>query len=101
MNLLADALFQNTSKLPKIEIKKPESIIGNSTIHSIQAGIYFGYIGLVDGIIERMIAELGEQPTVVATGGLAKLIAESSEKIKIVDETLILEGLRIIRGKLN
>ncbi len=101
MNLLADTLFQNTSKLPKVEIKKPETIIGSSTIHSIQAGIYFGYIGLVDGIIERMIAELSEQPMVVATGGLAKLIAESSEKIKIVDETLLLEGLRIIRGKLN
>ena len=99
MNLLADALFQNTSKLPKVEIKKPESIIGKSTVHSIQAGIYFGYIGLVDGIIERIIAELGENPTVVATGGLAKLIAESSEKIEIVDETLMLESLKIIYEK--
>ncbi len=99
MNLLADALFQNTSKLPKVEIKKPESIIGNSTVHSIQAGIYFGYIGLVDGIIEKMIVELGEKPTVVATGGFAKLIAESSEKIETVDETLMLEGLRFIYEK--
>jgi len=101
MNLLADALFKNTSKLPKVEIKKPESIIGKSTVHSIQAGIYFGYIGLVDGIIEKMVAELGEKPKVVATGGFAELIAESSEKIEIVDETLMLEGLRIIHGKLN
>ncbi len=101
MNLLADALFQNTSKLPKIEIKKPENIIGSSTVHSIQAGIYFGYIGLVDGIIEKMFAELGEKPAVVATGGFAKLIAESSEKIEIVDETLMLEGLRIIHGNSN
>ncbi len=99
MNLLADALFQNTSKLPKVGIKKPKSIIGNSTVHSIQAGIYFGYIGLVDGIIEKMIVELGEKPTVVATGGFAKLIAESSEKIETVDETLMLEGLRLIYEK--
>ncbi len=101
INLLADALFQNTSKLPKVEIKKPESIIGSSTVRSIQAGIYFGYIGLVDGIIEKMVVELGEKPKVVATGGFAKLIAESSERIEIVDETLMLEGLRIIHGKLN
>ena len=99
INLLADALFQKTSKLPKVAIKKPESIIGKSTVHSIQAGIYFGYIGSVDGIIERMIIELGEKPTVVATGGFAKLIAESSEKIEIVDETLMIEGLRIIYEK--
>ncbi len=99
MNLLADALFQNTSKLPKVEVKKPESIIGKSTVHSIQAGIYFGYIGLVDGIIERMIAELGEKPTVVATGGFAKFITESSEKIEIIDDNLILESLRFIYEK--
>ncbi len=99
MNLLANALFRNTSKLPKVEVKKPESIIGKSTVHSIQAGIYFGYIGLVDGIIERMIAELGEKPTVVATGGLARLIAESSEKIEIIDDNLILESLRFIYEK--
>jgi len=99
INLLADALFQNTSKLPKVAIKKPKSIIGNSTVHSIQAGIYFGYIGLVDGIIEKMIDELGEKPKVVATGGFAKLIAESSKKIDIIDETLMLEGLRLIYEK--
>jgi len=99
INLLADALFQNTSKLPKVEIKKPESIIGKTTVHSIQAGIYFGYIGLVNAIVEKMIAELGEKPTVVATGGFAKIIAESSEKIEIVDETLMLEGLRLIYEK--
>ncbi len=101
INLLADALFQNTSKLPKVEIKKPESIIGSSTVHSIQAGIYFGYIALVDGIIKKMVSELGEKPMVVATGGFAKFIAESSEKIEIIDEILMLEGLRIIHGKLN
>ncbi len=95
-NVLADALFQNTSKLPKVEIKKPEKIIGNSTVTSIQSGIYHGYIGLVDGILQEMINELGEKPPIIATGGLASLIAESLELIEIVDETLMLEGLRLI-----
>jgi type III pantothenate kinase len=78
MNVLANALYQTTSKLPKVAIKKPESVFGNSTIHSIQSGTYFGYIGLVDGIIQRMIDELREKPKVIATGGLVYLIAESS-----------------------
>lgn len=99
MNVFADALFQKTSKLPKVEIKKPEKIIGNSTVDSIQAGIYFGYAGLVDGIVRRMIAELGEKPQVVATGGLAAFIAESCELIETIDETLMLEGLRLIYEK--
>ncbi len=99
MNVLADALFEKTSKLPKVEIKKPDSVIGNSTISSIQAGIYFGYAGLVEGIISRMIEELGEKPKVIATGGLAGLIAESCGLIETVDETLMLEGLRLIYEK--
>lgn len=99
MNVFADALFQKTSKLPKVEIKKPENVIGNSTVDSIQAGIYFGYAGLVDGIVSRMIAGLGENPKVVATGGLAAFIAESCELIETVDATLLLEGLRLIYEK--
>jgi type III pantothenate kinase len=95
MNVLAEALFEKTSKLPKAEIKKPENIIGNSTVNSIQAGIYFGYAGLVEGIINRMIMELGEKPKVIATGGLARFIAESCELIETVDDTLMLEGLRL------
>ncbi len=101
MNVLADALFEKTSKLPKVEIKKVETIIGNSTVHSIQAGIYFGYAGLVDGIIQRMIPELGEKPKVVATGGLAVFVTESCELIEIVDETLMIEGLRIVYEKIK
>jgi len=96
---LSESLFLKTSQLPRVEIEKPESVIGDSTVKSIRAGIYFGYIGLVDGIIGRMIAELGEHPKVVATGGFAKLIAETSEKIEIVDDNLILEGLRLIYEK--
>jgi type III pantothenate kinase len=101
MNVLADALFERTSKLPKVEIKKVETVIGNSTADSIRAGIYFGYAGLVDAIIRRMIAELGEKPKVVATGGLAVFIAESCESVETIDETLILEGLRLVYEKIK
>ncbi len=99
MNILADALFQRTSKLPKVEIKKPENIFGNSTISSIQSGIYHGYIGLVDGILQKMIAELGETPKIIATGGLAPLIAEDSQLIEIVESDLMLDGLRLVFEK--
>lgn len=95
MNLLADALFQKTSKLPRIEIVKPEKVIGSSTVSAIQSGTYFGYIGLVDGIIRRMIGELGETPRVIATGGFAEIIAEASERIQTVDDNLMLDGLRL------
>jgi type III pantothenate kinase len=99
MNLLADALSQRTSKLPKIEIKKAEKVIGSSTIEAIQSGIYFGYVGLTDGIIERMIGELGEKPKIIATGGFASIIADGSEFIEIYDEILMLDGLRLIYKK--
>jgi type III pantothenate kinase len=101
INLLADSLHQRTSKLPKIELRRPAKVIGNSTISAIQSGVYFGYIGLVDGIIERMIDELGEKPKVIGTGGLVKLIAESSKMIEIVDENLMLAGLRMIFAQLS
>ena len=99
LQTMSEALFLKTSQLPKIEIVKPASVIGNSTAKAIEAGIYFGYIGLVDGIIERMVAELGETPQVVATGGFANLIAESSVEIDVVDDDLLLEGLRLIYEK--
>jgi type III pantothenate kinase len=96
MNILADALFQKTSKLPKVKIEKPEKVIGDSTVSCIQSGIYFGYAGLVEKILREIIEELGEKPKIIATGGLAPIIAESLEMIETVDENLILEGLRLI-----
>jgi type III pantothenate kinase len=98
MNLLADALHQRTSKLPKIELSKPEKVIGTSTVAAIQSGVYFGYVGLVDGIISRIVDEMSEKPTVIATGGLVKLIAESSKMLGIVDENLMLDALRMIHS---
>lgn len=99
MQTMSESLFSKTSKLPQIKIEKPVSVIGDSTAEAIQSGIYFGYIGLVDGIIERMINELGENPKIVATGGFADLIAQSSAKIDVVDENLLLGSLRLIYEK--
>ncbi|HZH35493.1 MAG TPA: type III pantothenate kinase [Pyrinomonadaceae bacterium] len=96
ITISSDALFSRAAKLPRVEIKKPPRVIGNSTVGSIQSGLYYGYAGLVDGILRRMIAELGAETRVVATGGLASLIAQASELIETVDDTLTLEGLRLI-----
>jgi len=96
LGISADALFSRAARLPRISVKKPAKIIGTGTVDNIQIGLYYGYIGLVDGILERMIAELGAETKTVATGGLAKLIAEGSKYIGAVDEMLTLTGLRIV-----
>lgn len=101
MKILADALRRKTSKLPEVEIIKPENVFGNTTQKAIQSGIYFGYIGLVDGIIERMIKEFGEKPNIISTGGFAEIIAESSEFVEIIEKDLILEGLYLLSEKMN
>jgi type III pantothenate kinase len=96
LGISADALFSRAARLPRISVKKPAKIIGTGTVDNIQIGLYYGYIGLVDGILERMIAELGPETKTVATGGLARLIAEGSKYIGAVDEMLTLTGLRIV-----
>ncbi|HWI40656.1 MAG TPA: type III pantothenate kinase, partial [Verrucomicrobiae bacterium] len=91
-----EALFQKASKLPRVDIARPPSVIAKNTVNSMQAGIFFGYVGLVDEIVGRMKKEAREQPKVVATGGLAGLIAPESKTIEAVEEYLTLEGLRIL-----
>jgi len=103
IKISSDALFQRAAKLPRVELIKPETVICKNTVASMQAGIVYGYIGQVDFIVskikEEMIALGEENPIVIATGGLANLIAEGSKSIDKVEPFLTLEGLRIIYEK--
>jgi type III pantothenate kinase len=96
LQISADALFARAAKLPRVEIAKPPRVVGRNTVHAMQSGIVYGYVGLVDGIVERLKAELAYPCSVIATGGLASLIAPLSNTIVEVDDVLTLVGLRIL-----
>ena len=91
-----DALYRNASKLPRIEIEAPETIVGRSTIEAMQSGVFYGFVGQVDGIVKRIKDSIHKKATVIATGGLSALIANGSEQIEVVDPYLTLKGLHLI-----
>ncbi|HLH41073.1 MAG TPA: type III pantothenate kinase [Bryobacteraceae bacterium] len=89
-------LFARTARLPMVDFREPEKLIGSNTVGSITSGLYYGFIGLIDGIVERVIAQLGPETKAIATGGQGSLIVRDSRFVKIYDEDLTLEGLRLI-----
>jgi type III pantothenate kinase len=101
LGLSAEALFSRAARLSRVDIKRPAKVIGTNTVGHLQSGLYYGYIGLVDGILDRILAELpaaesGVKPRVIASGGLAHMIAPDSRYIAEIDDMLTLEGLRIL-----
>ncbi|GBF11380.1 type III pantothenate kinase [Tepidibacillus infernus] len=99
IGISTEALYQRAAKLPRIELVKPKEIVGKNTITAMQSGIIYGFVGQVDAIVERMIKQSPKKPRIVATGGLAGLIATESKTIEIVNSLLTLEGLRMIYNR--
>lgn len=96
INIGAEALFERTAQLPKINLAIPDGVIGKDTVHAMQSGLIFGYVGLVEGMIKRFKEELGQDTTIIATGGLASMISELIPDIEHVDPWLTLNGIRLI-----
>jgi type III pantothenate kinase len=96
VRVAAEALFQRTAKLPRIDLKRPQKAIGSNTVEAMRSGILWGYVGLVEGMVERFRKELGPEMRVIATGGLASVVAEETSVIEHVDPWLTLKGLRLI-----
>ncbi len=98
INISAEALFQRAARLPRVDVRKPASVIGQNTVNAMQSGLFFGYVEMVDGLVRRMRAalEAGDRAIVIATGGLAEVISGESAAIQHVDQNLTLDGLRLI-----
>ncbi|MEI6668017.1 MAG: type III pantothenate kinase [Acidobacteriota bacterium] len=96
IQISADALFQRAARLPRIEVRKPARVIGKTTVNSMQSGLFFGYVGMVEGLVRRMRTELGGKAFCVATGGLADVIAPETDEVEAVDRDLTLTGLRLV-----
>ncbi len=96
VTISADALFERAARLPRVDVRRPETVIGRNTVGSMQSGLFYGYIGLVEGIVQRMRREMGDPVACIATGGLAEMIAPDTRAIDAVDRDLTLHGLRLI-----
>jgi type III pantothenate kinase len=96
VNVAAEALFQRAAKLPRVDLQRPPSVIGRNSVHAIQSGLLFGYVSMVEGMVGRFRKELGREMKVIATGGLAELIAGETDVIEIIAPWLTLDGLRLI-----
>lgn len=96
IGIAAEALFSRTSKLPRIDLVRPPKAVGTNTVHAMQSGLIFGYVGLVEGMVARFRAELGQSMRVIGTGGLAETMARETAVIEVVNPWLTLEGLRMI-----
>lgn len=96
IGIASEALFMRTAKLPRVDLQRPPAAIGRNTVHSMQSGMLFGYVSLVEGMVARFRAELGKEMKVIATGGLAEVIADETDVFQIIAPWLTLEGLRII-----
>ncbi|MHB1857502.1 MAG: type III pantothenate kinase, partial [Acidobacteriaceae bacterium] len=93
LGISADALFSRAARLMRVDIRRPTKVIGTNTVEHLQIGLYYGYLGLIDGILERLLRELSMEARVIATGGLANQLAQDSKYISLVDDWLTLEGL--------
>jgi type III pantothenate kinase len=96
VGISADALFQRAAKLPRVDVVKPESVVGRNTVAAIQSGLFYGYVGLVEGVLRRIRSSIEWPARVIATGGLARKVAPETDAIDVVDDNLMLEGLRLI-----
>jgi type III pantothenate kinase len=103
IGISAEALFQRAARLPRVEVRKPPAVIGQTTVHAMQSGLFFGYVEMVDGLIRRIRTELpgGDQATVIGTGGLVEVICEESRAIQQIEPDLTLDGLRLIWQRKN
>jgi type III pantothenate kinase len=101
IGIAAEALFERAAKLPRVEVREPQRLIGTNTVASMQSGLFYGAVSLVDGILDRLCAEMGKKTKVIATGGQARLVAGASKYQPPVDSSLTLDGLRIIHERMG